>query len=361
MAGSKAKQRFVALRVNEVSLVDRPANEQEFLVIKRHPITQESEKDMANQTTTKTAEQLATEEAEKTKAAAAATETVEADAEKGKGKKAPPFPPKKDGEKDEKEEEAKAKKAADELAEAEATLKAAQEKVEALKAASAPAAEKTEKAAEEAPAEQPAEKAADQTVEKGMDPKRMICQMMIDDLHNRLYKLDSLMSMDLDSLLATAKSMGVAQEKLDEVTKAVEKGKKQFSADRVEKINAALKNLLDVAKDVDGEKLMEMLKASIPAGSALQDATAGVKPGDKPSVGGAVGPDAQGHSNQSALKAEDIQKAVAEVIAPVAKKLEDVTKEIEDIKSVRGVSKAIDSDSTEKPVEKRSSLWTGVL
>lgn len=374
MADSKAKQRFVALRVNEVSLVDRPANEVEFLVIKRHPVNQESETNMATKSEQeKAAEKKAQEEAEAKKAADAATAQAEKAAVcKDCGKPAALCKCEKSAKKSDETDEATKKAAETELAEAEKALAEQAAKVEALKG-KFPFAKKP-KDGEEDPKDEKKAKKSDETaeaaaaaVEKSMagDAKGMLCRMMLDDMHTRLYKMETLMGMDFDQLMSTAKAMGVATEKLAEVEKmsivekAVEKGKKQFSAERTEKFAAALKNLLEVAKDVSPEKLAEMLKAMLPSGEGLEK---GGEANTKPALNaGATTPDAQGHSAVSAVKSEDIKKAMAEVIAPIAEKLEAVNKRVDEVASIRGVSKSLAADENETPVQKNDSLWTGVI
>lgn len=347
----KAKQRFVDLCVREVSLVDRPANEQEFLVIKRHPMAQQSETDMAN---VNKSDKVETKQ-----------EVVETDAEKAKK---PPFPPKKDDEKEE-TDEAKAKKAlSDELEAAEKSLAEQTAKVEALKAKAPPFPKKgDEKDDKEEEKKAKKSDAAEAPVEKGMgaDAKAMLCRMMVDDMHSRLYKMETLMTMDFDQLMATAKSMGATPEKLAEIAKAketevaVEKGKKQFSDERMAKINDALKSLVEVAKDVSPEKLQELLKGMLPSGDAPEK---GGESDPKPALNkGATTPDAGGHAAVSALKAEDIAKALKEAIAPLSEKVEAVSKRVDEVASVRGVTKSLEQEGTEKPVEKSGNLWTGVL
>jgi hypothetical protein len=356
MAQKKAKQRFVDLCVREVSLVDRPANEQEFLVIKRHPLAQ-SETEMANVNKSDKVEEKK-------------DEVVETEAEKAKkafppkGSKADDAEDAADGGADEDQEEGKkkAKKSADDLAEAEKALADAQAKVEAMKAKAPPFPKKDD---EKDAKEEKAKKSDTQEVAKGNDAQSMLCRMMLDDMHSRLYKLETLMSMDFEQLMSTAKSMGASPEKLAEIAKAkesevaVEKGKKQFNDERTAKINDAIKNLLDIAKDVSPDKLAEMLKGMLPAGAAPEK---GGENSPKPALDkGATTPDANGMAAVSALKAEDIAKAVKDALAPLAEKVEAVTKRVEEVATVRGVTKSLSQDGTEKPVEKSGNLWTGIL
>lgn len=362
MAEKQAKQRFVALRVHEVSLVDRPANEQEFLVIKRHPISTET--DMANKAQEtakqeeKAAETSATEKAETCKDCGKPVQFCKC--EKAKAKKADETPAeapaekakKADKEEEEESEDKKAKKAASDLATAEKALADAQALVESLKGKAPPFAKKPDEKEEE---DKKAKKAVEATVEKGMSPKDMLISMMVEDMHSRLYKIQNLASMDVDTLLSTAKSLGIAPEKLAEM-EAVSKGKKQFSGERLEKFNTALKTLLDLSGDVDKETLLKMI-APLTGGEAPEK---GGEASPKPALPstGATG-DAGGYSAQSAVKA--VEETVSKAVAALTEKLDATVKEIETLKSVRGVSKSLPADETEQPVSKADGFWKGVV
>lgn len=450
----QAKQRFVALRVNEVSLVDSPANEREFLVIKRTDAAAQKAKwsakqindlpdsaflhvedggkkdddgktvprslrmfpfkgpsgevdlphlrnalaripdsnlsaDLKKELTAKGEKLLAAADKESkkmsTKTDAEKTAEMEAaeKAKKGKGEadqatlSGQSAPEGSTGSKpgvqpldaDEKAAAAKStaeatKKAADDLAAAEKAVKDATDALEAMKAKAPPFKKKPGNAAEDAKdggaddAEETEDKKKSMTttVQKDMDPKGMIIQMMCDDLHSRLYKLQNLAALDTDSLVSMAKSLGVEADKLAEIEKVAKGGKKQLSTERMEKFNASLKGLMEIAKDADPAKLQQTLKdmlATLSGGAALET---GGENSPKPPPQTTTQVDGNGYAATSAVKAAEakVTKAQAD--------LEDLKKQVEKLQGAQAVSKALTEETTETTTQKgKKSLWKGII
>lgn len=122
----------------------------------------------------------------------------------------------------------------------------------------------------------------------------------------------------------------------------VEKGKKQFSAERLKAMSDALSTLMGVMKDIDPAAAQGIV-ASLSA-AATQAAPAAL-------TAGAV--------------SKAVEEAVAKALAPVATlttTVEGVAKRIDAIEKAAAGSKGLNSDTTETPVAKgKKGLWSGVL
>lgn len=168
----------------------------------------------------------------------------------------------------------------------------------------------------------------------------------------------------------------------------VEKGLKQFSAERVGQLKNAAKQMVDLLKELDPAHLSDLgmgvgdsATAKAPKDGGADGASGAdaktppvVSNTTTPAKNPPVLPDgpAQGQSSPASEGgvAASIKKAVEEALAPLTAKLEEVQKQNKDLQdkvttmeSVRGVSKSLneEGEGTDKPVAKGKSLFAGVV
>jgi hypothetical protein len=397
------KQRFVALRVREVSLVDKPANAEEFLVVKRHELTEntagdaptnkQEKDDMATKKSTAQAPQAsgaeagvkgkseestgvqagggtaapgneshpdqgdlteksgnagqvgggdATEkddekDAEKSELAEAQKSLLElADSLKGmvdevsKGKIPPALKEhmdakngkgKDDEEGDEEEVEASEKSGnAGQVGGGDVTM-SEKDKKKSGNAGQVGGGDATEKSAE---------------VEKAVtDPKTQLIRGMVYNLQDQTYQLLQLLNIDV-----SAAAEASAEKSVEKSVKGVSKAQ-----------------LADLKKKFD--EIRDLLKGIAP----LQDATAGVKPNAPVTVAGTTSSQSTmtGTGNEQYNAESNVTKSLVEALSSIKDGMTSISKRLDAVESVKGVSKSLDSEVTEKPTQKGSSFWNGVL
>lgn len=331
----KPAQRFTALEVREVSLVDEAANEEDFLVIKSKSPPPEN----------KEHEPMAT----------AATQQGSTTEDTEKGKK-PPVPPPAKGKEDEMSEEDKKKaEAAKEKAEKVAKLKEEREKVEKqLKELESEGTQDTQKSA-------------------GHDTQMMMARMLLDKCHTALYNISGVLNIDLDD--EVKKTVEKAKDKaataddlkagIEALTANIEKaGKKQLSSERTAKLTEAIKGLMELGAEVSPEvkKALEALQSTLGTDGAKPLAPKTIKGGGTAPEG--TSPSSTTLTNKSADDvAETLKSLLNEALKPVLETVKGVSERVESIEKARGGSKTLPEGGTgtDTPVQKGKSFWSGVV
>jgi hypothetical protein len=352
VSGRNPKQRLVSLGVDEISLVDRPAIEEKFVVIK-------SEEPMADKIPETTppatgAAPAATPAVPAPAAAAAAVvKTVKLSAEQLAGFKSV------------------SKALLDALAavSAKSVKKAAQRFEHTVATAKAKAAELETALAE-------IEKAALPPEMEGMG---LLALAQIGKLHGYLYDLEMMVS----SLMAMAESdeAGEPAEKaqMSETPAAqpaapapavpaatVAKGR-TLTADELAKVKAAIDKAMEGLQDVvHGADPMQFIQL-FPVGADGQPSGAPQKDAGKTPSAPAMG--AAPYTADTAALTKAINDAVEAATAPLKKSLEDAQAlateakaRAEKLENATGVSKSLSEGAGEdKPVAKAKGLWSGLL
>jgi hypothetical protein len=154
--------------------------------------------------------------------------------------------------------------------------------------------------------------------------------------------------------------MGMAKEKSSEA--AVEKGRAQFSAERKATLKDSLSKMLGIMKDVDPEGFSAVLaqfaaKIEEGAGSMLPAAIANGGASSGTTLGTITA------KSQEEL-AQMVKAAVAEAVKPLDEKVTDVAKRVEGVEKAGAITKTAPEGNTapDKPVAKdKKGLWSGVL
>lgn len=305
---SEAKQRFLDLDVAEISLVDTPANEVEFLVLKR--LSDTEDEPMANQSTTTTVEQPTTKAAA---APAAGAEVVALEA------------PATDA-----GNETAVNKA---LAQVTALVQSIATTVQATKAQAA--AEVLETDAEKAkkkgnPMREMYSKALEKAGTKG------------DELAKAMEAFDA----------EAAKSAGEAS-----TAKSIEHSAEDTQEQAAEKALEALSNAVSKAKKFT-PKREAALKSAIDGLSTLLAEISSANASAPAATSGDLGESGLiGLTKALTSLTEQVTKGLAEV--------QETTKglitRVESVEKARLPSTALPEDTTEKPVDVKKSFWNGVL
>lgn len=384
----KAKQRFLALDVEEVSLVDHPANAEPFHVLKS--LTPEEQ--VAQQKTSAERTASATEaqaEADVIKEVVATLKDFKdgkpnsADGDKQyspdammkkltaltTNKAMPPelktklekfiakaFPPipKKDGENADdapKDKDGKPIKPVKKEGEEEAAAKKEEETATAKVAAEAAAA------------------GVQKAVGDGIgDPQVELIHSLISTAMGTLSKVSMLVDMEIADLDASP----------------VEKGLKQFNPERVNALKIAAKQMVDLLKELNPAHLADLGltvadslnkgKKGIDGGGGEAVPTVQVAPGPAKGSNPPNLPDGPAQGAKSPIESSSIgntiKKAVEDALGPVVTQLAEVKKsneglttKIQELEKIRGVSKSLENteDDPDKPVNKSKSLFAGLV
>lgn len=340
MAGRKPQQRIVELKVAEVSLVDDPANEEEFLVIKSR-----GGSDMATRTKDTAAPTAVADndKAPATEGQETTTEVQEGVVQGNAPVKAPADGVEGDGESTTQQSDAGPGNA-DAVATATAgapsgdtntQLAELQKQVENLAAALGPPTlslgDKEEK-----PKEGDEEKPKKDGEEEGKETKEA-----------SMVSIQTTLNEIRDGLQALTQASGITKEKPKEPVK-----KGTADAERIkwrsDRVREATGIMMEILHDMDYDMAQALMKSIGDGKEKTPPAT-----GNKPVTKEEPAPEKEPPATEDAVMA-----AVEKQVAPIR---EQVTSLLETIKNVRGVGNAEGTDSTEEPQETIKSLWGGKI
>jgi len=122
----------------------------------------------------------------------------------------------------------------------------------------------------------------------------------------------------------------------------VEKGGKQFTAERIAGVGAIAKQAMSLLAETDPDTakaiIAELVKATLPADLKWTQGT---------------------HAVPASVKKEDIEAAVKAAVEPITKKVDDIGNKVEDITKTRGEPKSGDGDDAadQEPTQKSENFW----
>jgi len=314
-AAEQAKQRLVAIDVGEVSIVDRPANEEPFVVTKslEAPVGDSNSDSSVNKAGGGVTLDPYTAASVTTRAAQDLLWRIQ----------------------DKMGDPSKAADVAADIERLKSMVAAAQEFQTLINKSLEPVTTLVSKAKE----------ADDKDKPKGKLPAFM--KEALAKLRDSIKAMDD--EPDGDEEAATAKALEV-------ILKA---GQKQFSKERLGKLAEAFKHIAGMYKTVDNEGFTK----------ALEEWTA--KPATAQSGGGAndgggattqPDPKAATPANGSVNKSDEAPAWFTKAMTEIKEGQTAVTKRIDAIEKTDAVSKALgDNTTSSQPVEKQKSIWTGVL